>query len=242
MRSLCLLFCLTALVCADEKADDEAAKSIVAQLKSKEDSIVLAGLLEAATNQSKSLTSPVIKLLKHKNPAVRQSAIEVLGGRRNPSAQKKAAQSLCYRLKPLSAKEEQQAELLVVIQALHDLEQPLAIKPLLSMDSGTPREVLTQCAMAVGNVPSKEAVDRLIQYGYKDRRGAGRTRDIAVKALRYATQEKVKGNIEAWRKWWSDNEKDFDPLIAAEKRAEARAAAKEKEERKKNRRKKRKKK
>jgi len=95
--------------------------------------------------------------------------------------------------------------------------------------------------MAVANVPSKEAIERLIQYGYKDRRGAGRTRDLATKALAYATQEKVKGGIEGWRKWWSDNEKSFDPIAAAEKREEARAAAQAKKERKKNRKKKRKK-
>lgn len=241
MRPLLILLCLVGLAFADEKADDEAAKTIAVQLKSKEDSIVLAGLLDAATNQSKSLTSPVVKLLKHKNPAVRQSAIEVLGGRRNPSAQKKAASSLCARLKPLGAKEEQQPELLTAIQALHDLAQPASIKPLLGMRSGTPREVMAACSMAVANVPSKEAIERLIQYGYKDRRGAGRTRDLATKALAYATQEKVKGGIEGWRKWWSDNEKSFDPIAAAEKREEARAAAQAKKERKKNRKKKRKK-
>ena len=129
-----------------------------------------------------------------------------------------------------------------MITALHDLAQPSSIKPLLSMDSTTPREVRAACAMAVGNVPSKEAIDRLIQYGYKDRRGSGRTRDLATKALAYATQEKVKGGIEAWRKWWSENEDDFDPIAAAEKRQQARAAAEEKQRRKEERRNRKKKK
>jgi HEAT repeat protein len=238
MRTLITLLLLAGFAGADDGTEAEAADAIAKQLASPEDSVVLAGLLEAAGNQSKSLTTPVTKLLRHKNPAVRQSAIEVLGGRRDPSAQKKAASALCARLDPLSVKEEDKPELEKVITALHDLAQPSSIKPLLGMKSTAPREIHEAAAMAVANVPSKEAIDRLIQYGYKDRRGSDRTRDIAVKALRYATQEQIKGGIEVWRKWWSEHEKDFDPVAAMEKRAKAKAEADEKKERRKNRKKK----
>jgi len=237
MRAFLILLLGAAPLLAEEKAESEteAAKSILDQLASSEDQTVLNGLLEASGNQSKTLTSPVCKLLRHKNPAVRQSAIEVLGGRSDLGCQKKAASALIARVEPLAEKEEDKAECEKVLKALHDLAQPATIKPLLSLKSTLPKEIREQAAMAVANVPTKEAVDRLIQYGYKDRRGSGRTRDIAVRALRYATQEQMKGGIEEWRKWWSDNEASFDPIAAADKRKAAASAAAEKRERRKNR-------
>jgi len=64
---------------------------------------------------------------------------------------------------------------------------------------------------------------------------------VATEALAYATQERVKGGIEAWRQWWSDNKKSFDPVAAAEKRKESRAKAEEKQARREARKNKRKK-
>ena len=86
----------------------------------------------------------------------------------------------------------------------------------------------------------KEAIERLIQFGYKDRRGSSRTVRTATQALAYATQEKVCGGIEQWRKWWSDNKATFDVEAAAEARAKARAKQAEKDAARKERRRKRK--
>ena len=207
---------------------DDGAKAIAKQLASKSDEEVYAGLHAAAGNQDKSLTSPICKLLKDKNPSIRATAIEVLATRTEPAAQKKAAQSLAARLKPLASKEDGKEELLKVVAALHDLAQPTTIKALLDSKHDEARDVRQARAMAVANVPSKEAIERLIQYGYKDRKGKGRTRDIATKALAYATGEKNRGGIDGWRRWWKENEKDFDCIDAAEKRAEKRDAAAQK--------------
>jgi len=228
------LLLLAAPLLADEdlKEQREAAKPIAKKLTSKNDEEVYAGLHLAAENQDKSLTSPLCKLLKNKNPSIRTTAIEVLALRSEPAAQKKAAHSLAARLKPLADKEDDKEELLKVVQALHDLGQPSTIKALLDCKHDEARDVRQARAMAVANVPSKEAIERLIQYGYKDRKGKGRTRDIATKALAYATGEKNRGGIDGWRKWWKDNEKGYDVIAAAEQRAEKRSAAAQKKARK----------
>jgi len=217
---------------SEAKQRKQAAKVIAAKLASKNDEEVFTGLHEAALNQDSALTAPITRLLKSKNPAVRYGAIETLATRSVESEQKKAARSLAARLKPLADKEDNREELLKVISALHDLAQPSTIKALLDSKNEEDREVRQARAMAVANVPTKEAIERLIQYGYKDRKGAGRTRDIATKALAYATGARVKGSIEGWRKWWSDNKKDYDPFVAADARAEKRAANAAREARK----------
>ena len=222
MRITAALLVLASFAWAD-------AAAIVKKLGDKNDQIVLEGLAEAANEQSKSLTASLVKLTKHKNPAIRQTAIACLGGRTDVAAKKKAASSLAARLKPLSKDPHDKTEILLVIQALHDLAQPTTIKALLDTPNDAERDVREARAMAVANVPSKEAIERLIQYGYKDRRGEARTRDIAVRALRYATQDNTKRGIEGWRKWWSDNKKSFDPESAADKRQEARDAKAEKD-------------
>jgi len=229
-----------ALAAGDDELKErkESAKLIAKKLASKNDEEVFTGLHEAALNQDPVLTTPLTKLLKNKNTALRYGAIETLGTRTLEAERRQAARSLAARLKPLAVKENDREELLKVIQALHDLAQESTIKALLDSKNEEDRDVRQARAMAVANVPTKEAIDRLIQYGYKDKRGAGRTRDIAVKALRYATGEQLKGGIEVWRKWWSDNEKSFDPVAAADARkgkrtAEADKAAKRAERKKK---------
>jgi HEAT repeat protein len=248
MRTFATLLCLACFVAAgspstlagdaakNDAAKADTSKQIAKQLSDKNDQQVLGALLEASGNQSKTLTSPLIKLLKNKNAAIRESAIACLGGRTEASSKKRAAISLASRLKPLGDKSTTKPEMLLVVQALHDLAQPTTIKALLDSPNSEERDVRQARAMAVANVPSKEAIERLIQYGYKDRRGEARTRDIATKALKYATQDTGKRGIEGWRKWWKENEREFDVVGAAEKRTEARekkaAQAKRKEERK----------
>jgi len=244
MRTLATLLCLAVLAAAGSKdiAAKDIAKLIAKSPRAKEDQAVLAALMEASDNQSKSLTSPLIKLLKNKNAAIRQTAIGCLGARTETSAKKKAAGARASRLNPLGDKAKNKTEMLLVVQALHDLAQPTTIKALLDSPNDEEREVRQARAMAVANVPSKEAIERLIQYGYKDRRGTARTRDIASKALKYATQDTNKRGLEGWRKWWSENKRDFDIVGAAEKRAEAREKKAEQAKRKSDRKKKKKRK
>jgi HEAT repeat protein len=232
MRPILLCLLVAAPLTAgdtDESGPDVA--DVAKQLRSKDSNEVIAAARTAATIQDAKVLSPLIHLLRDKNPAVRTAAIEALALRTEAKQKKGAAQALAARLGPLSTKEEDRAELLAVIKAMHDLAQPATIKALLDIKSGTDREVARARAMAVGNVPSKEAIERLIQFGYKDRRGTDATRRVATEALAYATQERVKGGVEQWRQWWSENEKTFDPVAAAEKRKETRAKAEEKQAR-----------
>jgi HEAT repeat protein len=223
-RSILVLALLALAVPAEEdKALREAASELVARMRSKDGEERLAATRETAMNQHHLVLSPLIKLLKDKDRRIREAAISSLGLRDDPKAARAAANALAARLRPLEGKEETREELLAVISALHDLAQPASIKALIDIKSGTDRDVMSARAMAVANVPSKEAIERLIQYGYKDRRGSDATRRIATRALTYATQVKLKGNLEEWRRWWSDNKDAFDVDAAAEARANKRA-------------------
>lgn len=190
---------------------------------------VIAACREAATLQEASLTAPLIHLLKHDNPAVRKAAIEALQLRKPEEERKKAAPALAQRIAPLAEKEDGKEELLLVAAALHDLAQEAALKPLL--DGITPdsdREITRARLHAAANVPSKEVIDELLQLGSQGRRGGAGWRQAAViEALRYATQEKVQGGVEAWRAWWTENKKTYDAFLVASKRAEARLAEEE---------------
>ncbi|MHC4958399.1 MAG: HEAT repeat domain-containing protein [Planctomycetota bacterium] len=241
---LSLALLLSAAAWADEAAKAAQAKAdeLTKTMASKDAEERLSAVREAARNQHKSLVSPLTRLLKDKDVRIRYEAIAVLGLRLVPKDKKTAAKALNARLVPLSKKVQDQEELLKVVSALHDLAQPSSIKPLLDMKADTDRDVAVARAKAVANVPSKEAIERLIQFGYKDRRGASRTVRTANLALTYATGEKVRGGIEGWRKWWSDNKASFDVEAAAEARLKSRMekAAKDakKEERKRRKRKK----
>jgi HEAT repeat protein len=240
-RTILVLALLALAVPAEEdKALREAASELAARMRSKDPEERLAAARETAMNQHHLVLAPLVKLLRDKDKRIREAAISSLGLRDDPKAAKQAASALASRLRPLAGKEETREELLSVIQALHDLAQPVSMKALLDIKSGTDREVMRARAMAVANVPSKEAIDRLIQYGYKDRRGSDSTRRIAIQALGYATQVRLRGNFEEWRRWWSDNKDGFDVDAAAEaranKRAEQAAKAEKKAERERKRR------
>lgn len=190
---------------------------------------VIAACREAATAQDGAHTAPLIRLLKHDNPAVRKAAIEALQLRKPEEERRKAAHALAQRIAPLAEKEETKEECILVATALHDLAQEVALKALL--DGITPdsdREVTRARLRAAANIPSKDAIDELLQLGSAGRRGGAGWRQAAViEALRYATQEKVQGGIEAWRAWWTENKKTYDAFLVAQKRAEARLAEEE---------------
>lgn len=208
---------------------------LVRRFSAEDSNEVIAACREAATIQEAALTAPLVRLLKHDNPAVRKAAIEALQLRKPEEERKKAAHALAQRIAPLAEKEEGKEECLLVATALHDLAQEVALKPLL--DGITPdsdREITRARLHAAANIPSKDVVDELLQLGSQGRRGGAGWRQAAViEALRYATQEKIPGGIEAWRAWWTENKKAYDAFLVAAKRAEARLA--EEERRKKGR-------
>lgn len=204
-----------------------AADDLVARLASDDSNEVIAACRDAASSEEPALTAPLLRLLKHENPAVRKAAIETLAVRKPAEERKKAAQALAARIAPLADKKEDKEECIAVANALHDLAQPVALKALLDgikLDSD--RDVARARMHAAENVPTKEAIDELLQLGSAGHRGQWRTVAV-VEALRYATQAKVEGGMEAWRRWWNDNRDTYDADIAANKRADARIAEQE---------------
>ncbi len=201
-----------------------APEDLAGRLAADDASAVIEACREAATSQEPALTAPLTRLLRHDNPAVRRAAIEALGLRKPAAERKKAAQALAPRIAPLAAKEETKEECLAVVTALHDLAQPAALTALLDgIGPDDDRDIARARMHAAANVPSKEAIEELIHLGSAGRRGGAQWRAAAVvDALRYATQERVEGGIEAWRQWWMENRKTFDVDLAANKRADAR--------------------
>jgi hypothetical protein len=92
--------------------------------------------------------------------------------------------------------------------------------------------------MAVANVPAPEAIDRLIRFAASGGRRYRTQKALAREALIYATGEKVRGDVDAWRSWWNEHRKTFDFQAAAERRERDRQAAKDKTKKRKNRKKK----
>ncbi|HEX5137175.1 MAG TPA: HEAT repeat domain-containing protein [Planctomycetota bacterium] len=211
-----------------------APEDLLGRLGSEDASVVIEACREAATSAEPALTAPLIKLLKSDNPAVRTAAVEALALRKPPEEKKKAAQALAQRVGPLAAGEETKEECVLVANALHDLAQPVALKALLDgIGPDDDRDVAKARMRAAANIPSKDAIEELIHLGSAGRRGGAQWRVAAViEALRYATQERVEGGIEAWRQWWTENRKTFDVDIAANKRADARLREEERRARK----------
>jgi len=201
-----------------------APDDLAGHLASDDANVVIDACREAAASEEPALTAPLLKLLRNDNPAVRTAAIEALALRKPAEEKKKAAQALAQRVGPLAAKEETKEECLLVVNALHDLAQPIALKALLDgIGPDDDRDVAKARMHAAANAPSKDAIEELIHLGSAGRRGGAQWRVAAViDALRYATQEKVEGGIEKWRQWWNENKKSFDVDVAANKRADAR--------------------
>jgi hypothetical protein len=211
-----------------------APEDLASRLGSDDASALVEACREAATSEEPALTAPLVRLLKHDNPAVRRAAIEALALRKPAEEKRKAAQALALRIAPLAAKEEGKEESLAVVQALHDLAQPVALKALLDgIGPDDDRDLTRARTHAAANIPSKEAIEELIHLGSAGRRGGAQRRTASViEALRYATQERVEGGIEAWRQWWTDNRRTFDVDVAANKRADARLREQERRDKK----------
>ena len=223
------------LLAEEDRALKEKATELAKRLVSKDPETRLGAVRESGTVHHRAVVSPLIKLLKDRDDRVRLEAIVSLGMRDDPKNKKSAAKALAGRLKPLEGNEKTRKELLKIIQALHDLAQPVTIKALLDMKSDADRNVARARTMAVGNVASKEAIERLITHGDKGKRQRSKKGRGTTEALAYATQEQVRGGVDQWRKWWKENKATFDVELAAEKRANKRAEDKQKAEKRKQR-------
>jgi HEAT repeat protein len=201
-----------------------AAADLVDRLGAEDSNDVIAACREAAASEDPALTAPLVRLLKHDNSAVRRAAIEALGLRKPAEEKKRAAQALAQRIAPLVAQPAAKEECLTLLAALHDLAQPVALKPLLhAIEPDADQEVARARLRAAANIPRNEVIDELLQVGSAGRRGGAQWRVMAaIEALRYATQAKVKGGIDEWRHWWTENKATFDADLAANQRADAR--------------------
>lgn len=221
MRLTCSIALLAALAVAGDAAKEEAA-AVAKRLAGKDVEVQLEALREAAENQHGSLTSPLIKLLKSKEGAVRLAAVEALRLRKESNEKKRASKALCARIKPLEDQPDRQDELTKIVEALHDLAQTNAIRPLMDIPVNSDPALAQARLHAAANIPSKEVIDRLLQYASSGRRNRNARWRNAGAAIRYATQEQVKGGVREWRQWWRDNKDTFDVDHAANLRAEER--------------------
>lgn len=229
---------------AEDRAEDEKkkleaeARELAGRLASKDAEVLYEAIKEAARNQHALLTDPLIKLLRDKRPEIRLAAVAALGTRFDPTARRKAAKALAARLRRLSRKERDADELMKSIESLRDLAQPVSIKALLSdIDRNTDGKIVRARVMAVANVPHADAVDALIAFAAKSRRMANRGR-VVRDALVYATGERVRGDVDAWRSWWKENRKNFDFQAVKARREEAEQKAAARKQNRKSRRKK----
>lgn len=174
--------------------------------------------------QDAKLLKPLAAALKDDIHEVRVAVMEALGARTGAEDRKAAAAALHKVLGPLSKKADYQPELLVALRAVHDLAQPSSVKPLLEdIDVHTDREVVDARLMAVANIPTPDAIDALIQFMSRGRKGGEESHRASVqKALLYATGERQRNDPDAWRAWWKDARKTFDFEAAAENRNAAR--------------------
>lgn len=208
-------------------AEDAAAPApiepakIVEALKSKDKSARLAAAQQAKDVQDEKLVSPLASLVDDEDMATRHAAIEALGSRTSPEAQKKAASALAAHLPKVAKKLEDEAELIATARALGALAQPSTIDALMAdIETGTPNDVVRTRLAAVANIAAPGAIDALIQFLAKQGRGQnGQQRDACRDALREATGENFGNDPDAWRSWWKDAKRTFDFDAAARRRA-----------------------
>jgi hypothetical protein len=226
--------------------DPEAKlEAVLLGLKAKDAETRVKAATEAKTLQAAALTSPLTRLLSDKESGVREAVIDALGARVDRAARKKAASALAGRLPRLSKHVADQPELLQIIGALGALQQSSTVKALLDdIDVEVDAEIVRARLFAVAAIPHKQAIEGLITFLAKGRRGGrGKHRDMADKALRYATgaqphkENRSAGrDADRWRAWWRENEKTFSFDAVQDARAEAEQAAEEKAERQKEKR------
>jgi hypothetical protein len=184
-----------------------------------------AAVREAKTEQHARVTSALAKALSDDDAEVRAAALEGLVARTEAAGKKAAATAIAARVKSDAGKAALHDEVLKRIQALHDLAQPVALATLsdrLGVDD--PPDEIAARLRAIANVPTKEAIEEIIDFRAAGGRLGGRQehgyrRRYAREAFRYATGVDVGPDPDAMRKWWKDNQKDFDFQFAAARRA-----------------------
>jgi HEAT repeat protein len=237
-----LLLTPTARAGDDAPPDLTNAEGIKRALGSDEPETRLAAAKAAAGVQDKVLLPPLVRLLKDKEDVVRDAALDALAARTEEKQRKTAALSIATTLLrpldrvPTTADRDLEEP---VVQALHDLAQEATIGHLLDdVHPEAPADLIKARLRAVANVPSKKAIEALIDYGARRRSGDGH-RAAVRDALRYATGQTFGGDPDQWRQWWREMEKDFDVQAAARARAEARDAQEGRERKREERREKR---
>ena len=237
--ALLLLFPPAGAAEREERVPDagDVAEALVERLRSDDARVRYEALQAAFQNQHPSLTGPLIKALRDDYPENRKRAAQALARRTDSKTKKRAAIALVKRLPTLSGKEERSEELVVVTEALGDLGQKTSVKPLLKgLDPKTPRAEAVARLKAVAQIPHAEAIEGLMQYGSKGRRGNTHGK-LVIAALQHATGQKFGKDPDAWRTWWRENKATFDFEAAAREREAQQAREQEKAD-KKNRRKK----
>jgi hypothetical protein len=235
-----LLLALTCSLAYAEEEQERTAKDVVKDLKDRARGIKLLAIAECAEFQDPAIASQLTKMLKEKDFELRLAVIDALAGRESDADQRRAAQSLAPRLKPLTGKLQDAEEYEAIIDALAELAQPSSIKALLEMKLEEDQATAGARLMAVAEVPHKDAVEALIQFGSKGRnRGTNNQRKLAAKALQHATGQKFGHNMDKWRQWWRDNRDTFDFKMLKEQRAAEAAEQAEREARQEEKRRKR---
>lgn len=229
----------TALAEEDAREPDEKtqAAALIAAMKDKDPEVRAEAAEKAAANQHASLTSPLVRLLADSELGVRHGAMKALGTRQERAARKKAAGALSPKLKRLGKHPADRDELMRVIDTLRLLQQPSSIRPLLDgIDVDMETDEVKARMDAVAAVPDPEAIERLIQFLAKGRRGGLRPqRQAAAKALQWATGQRFGHDPDQWRAWWREYGKDFSFEAVAEEREAAAREKREKEEARKKR-------
>jgi hypothetical protein len=217
----------------DPRTPDEKAADLVAAMKSSSPEDRTKAALAAVDLQHPKLVSPLLRLLSDAELGVRESAMRALATRRDRKEKRRAASALNPRIARFSRKTSDQYELLLVIESLQALGQESSIKPLLDgIQWNDEPEVAHARITAVGYIPHPEAVERLIQFLDRGRKGDN-FRGVARRALMFLTGTKHNRNPDQWRAWWRENKKTIDLVAIANAREAAEAERKAKAEEKK---------
>ncbi len=226
LSGLLMLVIVVSLAFGQEEGE-RTAKNVVKDLRDRDRGVKLLAIAECAEFPDSTIGVQLTKMLKDKDFEVRMAVVDALSKRKSDADRKRAAQALSARLKPLAGKLQTAEEYEAVIDALGKLAQPLSIKSLLDMTIEEERSTALARLMAVAEIPHKDAIDALIQFGSKGRnRGTNNQRDSTVKALRRATGQKFNRDMDKWRAWWRENRDTFDfKMMKEERAAEAEAAA-----------------
>lgn len=213
---------------------DERAAELVLAMKNAQPETRTKAALAAVEVQHPKLLSPLLRLLSDKELGVREAAMRALATRADRKGKRKAAAALNPRIARFSRKTSDQYELLIVIEVLQELGQSSSVKPLLDgIQWNDDPEVAKARVTAVGYIPHAEAVERLISFLDRGRKGET-FRGTARRALMILTGQKHNRNPDQWRAWWRENKKTFDleaVAIAREAAAAERAAKAEEKKR-----------